>query len=620
MAKENQQAEQSKEDQELLAKYIGMFQTAWRYARQYFDRANEDVALFEQEQDLNSPTLSEISLGQAKLFVDQIMPAIFFALFGDDTPFELLPGHKSVTYERGRKVRDWVLFNMNTVMGLLTEGYLTIKDCVKLGCGYGIIEPKLVTPPAVAEKIVFAGEEEVKAREMTVGETVMVPCYTYIPFGQVIPMPDGKTPNETSCTFVLRFYPEDVFRKMLDKKLNPNSPFIGDAEKIIKYARGNKMDGYIQSPRQIAEQINSRDRTIPDLMNVGAIKGAPASIPVLQCYAQNEHVWFACDRFKIYHKKSKFQTLRSPVVKATFDPDGNNWFNPGIINPRKRMIAGTEMFYNGIMDILTMFLHPHQIINRDAVLNTGETPDLQPYGKTVITGAYKTGDVINFVTPPALPPFLLEIGNRLEEFNTSSAGQPKSLHGQGTAGLVRGGSGAMESLMQSTGGRDKLTSNHFQNGWYKDVVEQTLILCQMLSDDKELMPEIKYDPTTKKTDYGWTEITQEDIRQVYKVKISFTEKMANQLAEITRKSMIYDRAVKNPYVNQREAFAWLVGNTKQYHQLTEGVDVEQNMAMMQAAAGGGGEGGAGGGGAEPAAPGESPLTGGAGTAMGGLQI
>ncbi|MCK9518204.1 MAG: hypothetical protein M0R74_04110 [Dehalococcoidia bacterium] len=618
MDKKEQAPEVSKADQELLAKYLGMFQTAWKEARPFFDRANEDVALFEQEPDLNSPTLSDISLGQAKLFVDQIMPSIFFSLFGDDTPFELLPGDKSVTYERGRKVRDWVLFNMNTVMNIMTEGYLTIKDAVKLGCGYGIIEPKLITPPAVNQTIVYAGDEEVKAREMAVGETVMIPSYTYLPFGQVIPMPDGKSPEEVSCVFVLRFYPEDVFRKMLDKQLNPDSPYEGNADEIVKYARANSMNGYVRTPRQIAEQINSRGRALPDIMNTQSVKGAPISVPVLQCYSNNEHVFFACDRVKIYHKKSKFQTLRCPVVKATFDPDGNKWYTPGIINPRKRMIMGTEMFYNGIMDMLTMVLHPHQVINRDAVVNTGETPDLQPYGKTVITGAYKTGDVVSFVPPPALPPFLLQLGDRLEEFNTSSVGQPKALHGQGTAGLVRGGSGAMESLMQSTAGREKMIANHFQNGWYLSVVEQSLILCQMLAGDKELMPEIKYDPTTGKNDYGWTEITQDDIRQVFKVKISFTEKMANQLAEITRKAMIYDRALKNPYVNQKEAFAWLVGNTKQYHQLTEGVNPKENVALMQAMGGAGATGGGEGAGAE--APGANPLTGGAGTAMGGLEI
>jgi hypothetical protein len=266
------------------------------------------------------------------------------------------------------------------------------------------------------------------------------------------------------------------------------------------------------------------------------------------------------------------------------------------------------------MDILTLHLHPHQIVNRDALVNAGEAPTLQPYGKTLITGPQKAGDAIAWATPPNLPPFLLEIGSRLEEFDTSSVGQPKSLHGQGTAGLVRGGSGAMESLQQSTSGREKLTASHFENGFYTSVVEQALILCQQLANDEDVMPQLAINSASGKTELQWVEITREDMRQIYRVQLSFTEKMANQLAELQKNSLVYDRAIQNRFVNPKEAFALLVGNTKQFNQLTSGVNPEENLAAMQAqnskqpAQGGAG------------APPEQTITGGAGTAMGGLQV
>jgi len=599
-------------DNRLYVKYIqNTFPLAWKEARRHFDRAQADSDLFEQEPDANSPTLSDISLGEARKFVDQELPPIWFHLMGADDPFEFIPGDKSVTYETARKVRDWILYQMTAVMDIATEGYLTIKDAVKLGKGYGIIEPKWITPPVSEEKIVFAGNEQIKTRDMDVGEPIMVPAYTYLPFGSVIPTPDGKNPDEVSVTFVLRFYPEEDFRNMLNKKLNPNTPFTGNADEIIKYARANVMDGYVRSPRQIAAMIANQNRSVADMMNMQSQPDTPISVPVLQCYGKKEQVFFACDRFPIYHKKSKFQTLRCPVVVATFDPDSTNWFTRGIIGPRSRMIRGVENFYNAVMDILTMHLHPHQVVNRDAMLHAGEEPDLQPYGKTEITGAYKTGDVVSFVTPPALPPFLLEIGNRLEEFDTASVGQPKSLHGQGTPGLVRGGSGAMESLQQSTSGREKLTTKHFENGWYEDVILQTLVLCQMLADDKQNLPKLKYNPATGKNDFGWTEITKDDIRQIYKVQLSFVEKMSNPLAEMNRTSMLYDRLIQNEQFSRKELGAMLVSSTKLYNQLTEGVDAQANLAAMQAAAGkppAGGEG----------APGAPPMVGGAGIAPGGL--
>nr|MDD5523517.1 hypothetical protein [Kiritimatiellia bacterium] len=561
---------------------------------------------------LDSPSLSDITLGEAKKFVDQALPSIWFRLMGSENPFELIPGSKTIAFEKARKVRDWILFNLMTVMGFQTEGYLTLKDAVKYGKGYMVIEPKFVTPLVSDEKIVFVGNEQVSTRDMVAGKTVMVPGCTYIPFGCVIPTPDGKDPEEVSVTFVLRFKPEDEFRNMLDKKLNPNSPFTGNADEIIKYARSSMMNGYVRSPRQIAAQIANKDRTIAEEMNDGSYEDTPVSVPILCAYGRKEHVWFACDRFPIYHKKSKPQTLRSPVVVATFDPDGDTWFTPGIIHPRRRMIAGVESFYQAVMDILTMHLHPHQIVNRDALVNAGEAPTLQPYGKTLITGPQKAGDAIAWATPPNLPSFLLEIGNRLEEFDTSSVGQPKSLHGQGTAGLVRGGSGAMESLQQSTSGREKLTANHFENGFYTSVVEQTLILCQQLANDEDVMPQLRINSQTGKNDLEWIEITREDLRQVYKIQLSFTEKMANPLAEMNRATMIYDRLIQNENVNRKELVAFLIGNTKTYNQLTAGVNVAENTQTMQTVAG------------KPpistGAPAESPMVGGAGTAMGGLPV
>jgi hypothetical protein len=295
---------------------------------------------------------------------------------------------------------------------------------------------------------------------------------------------------------------------------------------------------------------------------------------------------------------------------ATFDPDGNNWFTPGIIRPRRSMINGIEDFYRAVLDILTMHLHPHQIINNEFVLNSKAATDMQPYGKTVIRGPGKAGDVVSFVTPPSIPQFVLEIGSRLEEKNESSAGQPKSLQGQGTAGLVRGGSGAMESLRQSTSGREKMTANHQEKGWYTSVAEQTLILCQMLSNDKEMMQKLQYNPTTGKSDLAWEEITRDDIRQVYRVQLSFTEKSSNQLVEITRTSMIYDRLLQNENVNRKELAAFLIGNTKTYNQLTSGVNPADNIQMMQSVAGK----------KQPteSVSSEMPLVGGAGISAGGL--
>ena len=55
----------------LLRRYLDLFKISWVVARDHFNKANEDVALYEQQIDLDiHPTLSEITLGEAKKMVD----------------------------------------------------------------------------------------------------------------------------------------------------------------------------------------------------------------------------------------------------------------------------------------------------------------------------------------------------------------------------------------------------------------------------------------------------------------------------------------------------------------------------------------------------------------------
>jgi len=599
----------------VLKKYLRLFELSWKEARSFMDRANEDVAQYEQEINLaNWPTLSEITLAEAKKFVDQGVPPIMARMFGADLPLEMIPADKDISYDTARKIRDWVIYNMRVNLGIETTGYLTIKDAVKLGKGYGIVDPKIITPPSSNQQVVLTGGEEVQNRVMGVGEPQLVPGYTYLPFGTVIPTPDGATPDEVTCTFVLRFYQEEPFRKMFDKRLNPDTPFEGDINKIIDTARSKIFNGYLNTPRQIAANIASKERVVTDALNEAG-SDTPVMIPVLQCYARDEHVWFACDRYKIYHVKSKYQTLRSPVVTATFDPDGNSWFTPGIIRPRRRMIMGVETFTNAVMDMISGVLHPHAVVNQDALVDPNSKVSLSPWGETKITGGFKTGDVISWAQLPPLPPYIFQVGNKLEEFDTASIGQPRSLQGQGTPGLVRGGSGAMESLMQSSSGREKLTAQHFENGWYGSVVENTLILCQMLAKDKEFLPEINYTPESKKK-FNYSEITRDDIRRVYRVQLSFSEKMRNEMAEASIRSMKYDRLIQNENYNREELAAWLLGDDKLTKRLTAGASKEANIQMMQALTQRGGAGVGGGAGVPP----EQTIPGGAGTALGGLGV
>jgi len=583
-----------------------LFKSAWKETRKYFDIANEDMAIYNQEINPETwTTLSETTLGDARKMVDQELPSMMMYLFGTDAPFEMIPGSKEVSYDTASRLRKYLLYTMMTTMQLERKGYATIKTCVQLGSAYGIVEPTMITPPVSRENRVIGRSVDESNQEMGVGEKQMIHAYHTLPFGSVIPTPDGTTPEEASCVFVLRQYGEQAFRKMMQQEA-----YSGPIEDIIERARMKRFNGYLSYPRQIAANIAGYDRARYNMMNETSGKKTPVIIPVLQFYAPDEHVFFACDKYMIYHMKDKFQTLRNPVIKATFDPEPEQWFSPGIIRPRFNMITSRETFVNSIMDIMTRYLHPHQLINRQNMVNESDTPDYEPYGKTNVIGDPRMA--VSWVFPPTLPQQVFQTGDILESQMNASVGQPASLQGQGTPGLVRGGSGAMESLFERVSGREKLSAKHLENGWYRDVIENTLILAQLIGDE-ETFQTLGYDRNEKKYKFLTTTVTKDEIRQIYRVQLTFLDKMRNSMAEASIRQANYDRMLQNENVDRTEALKYLLADERVADRLMQSASPEQNLATMERLQGGAGGGGQGQPGAQPAAEG-------AGIAGGGLGV
>jgi len=590
----------------LLKTYLSLFKIAWKEARPFFDLANEDAALYNQ--DINPatwPTLSEITLGDARKMVDQIMPAVMMYMFGANAPFQLIPADKTVDYEVAEKVRKYLLYTMLTVMKLESKGEMTIKTAVKLGSGYGIVEPKIITPPTSVEDAVIGRAVDVRMREMRVGEESTILSYNNIPFGNVIPTPDGTNPDEVSCTFVLRQYNEHQFRKMMKQEA-----YDGPVDEIIKTARLKLFNGYLSQPRQIAANIAGYEKPRYENSNSTGNKKIPVIVPVFQCYAPDEHVFFACDKYVIYHKKNKFQTLRSPVIKATFDPEPETWFSAGIIRPRFNMINGVETFINSIMDIMTQYLHPHQLINVQQIVNEVDTPDYEPYAKTRVIGPPATA--VSWVFPPTLPDQVFRVGDIVERAKDSSAGQPASMQGQGSPGLVRGGSGAMESLYERISGREKLSGKHLENGWYLDVIENSLILAQLVGENESFQT-LGFNTKEKKNEFITTSITKDEIRHIYRVHLTFLDKMRNKLAEASMRQANYDRLIQNEEMGRSALADYLISDERVSDLLKRGADREANLATMQQLSSGGG-------GVEGEAAALPPGAAGAGTAGAGLTV
>lgn len=559
----------------LLKRYLALFKLAWKEARGALDIANEDMALYNQEINPDTwETFSEITLGDARKMVDQILPVLMMYMFGVDAPFKTIPLDKDVSYETAEKLRKYLLYTMLTTMQLERKGYLTIKTAVQLGSGYGIVEPEMITPPVSVKNEVIGRGVKMSQREMQIGKEQMIHTYHTLPFGSVIPTPDGTCPEDVSCVFVLRQYNEQKFRKMMRQEA-----YDGPVEEIIERARLKRFNGYLSYPRQVAANIAGYDNTRYNMMNEATDDKTPVVIPVLQCYAPDEHVFFACDKFMIYHAKDKYQTLRNPVIKATFDPEPEQWYSSGIIHPRFNMITSRETFVNSIMDIMTRYLHPHKLTNVSQMVNETDTADYEPYGNTRITGDPNTA--ISWVFPPSLPQHVFQSGDILETQMNASAGQPANLQGQGTPGLVRGGSGAMESLYERISGREKLSGKHLENGWYQDVIENTLILSQIIGNEEEILQTLGYNKEKEKYEFLTTTVTKEEIRHVYRIELTFLDKMRNVMAEASTRQATYDRMIANEHADRRKALKYLIGNERVAEDIMLEAQPDNNLNVMK---------------------------------------
>jgi hypothetical protein len=114
-------------------------------------------------------------------------------------------------------------------------------------------------------------------------------------------------------------------------------------------------------------------------------------------------------------------------------------------------------------------------------------------------------------------------------------------------GLVRGGANALETLIQSSTGRQMLAGCVLKTGGYKATVEKTLILKQMLvGEPGDTIVLENVNPTTGKTDYVEVTTSMEDYRNTFRVELNFPEARWNSAASMANRTAYFDRCEKHP--------------------------------------------------------------------------
>ena len=549
MAKANAVA--SKIEDPIVLQYMEMLDWAYHKSLNDLNRLEEFQRNYDNVvNDMAWPTTSKMPIPTMFTAVEKALPSAMSQLFPKNHFVTLLPTERSVSMESVRKT-EWALQHTVTHrMKLQQHALPTIKDCFKLSIGYGIVEPAIVTPPrAFVAQVEKNGKTMAKGRFMGTGTPKRTQRYRYIGPGQIIVTPDGTDFNgddRVSVSFFLDVYSEEQFRAMYkESKIDSEHPeLMGDPEKIIAEARSKGFDFSIPVVNLMAN-LAGIDLKITST----ADKRFPTRIPVLKCYAENRHIWIANGTTRIFDQENRYQTLRCPLVRCSAWPEGHRWYPMSAVEAAQKMSLGINVWTNAMFDVLTYVLKPLMVYNKTAFGN--KAPERGPNSSLGIsTGS--VNDAAKFLDPPVMPEAMFGVGDVLQKFFGSAIGQ-EAFAQQGSAGLLRGGAFAFESLMASSTGREMLAGAILQTGWLEPVIVQTLICMQLNAQSEEdLFVTREYSPITKEESINEFSITENDVVHAFDLSLDMGERHRNTMADQQGRMAEFNAFKGDPYIDQWE--------------------------------------------------------------------
>jgi hypothetical protein len=529
--------------------------------------------MMQQAYDCNLPedwaTYSEIYLPHVRTAVETALPQTMDYLFPTGDMIALTP-NQPMPYADVQRVQSYLEDLVRNKVNLKRDGLLTLKDAWKLNVGYGIVETEMITPMVSTLNAIFSNEATVETRQLNMGEPKEVVSYRYVNWRNVIPMPDGSTPETTSGVFFLDDMREDVFKSLYEPE---DTPYMGNPDDIIQSVRDGNLSlsyapqWFVMSSYYDDGNSIQKAKALNQIAKMNTSPDAPVRVPVLKCYFKGEHIWMTPEGTIIYHIQDEVQTFRCPIKKATPVPDSDNWFPKGDVESGKDAADGSNIFTNALMDLISHALHPTTIVNRQVVHDGDAT--FEPHNVVEVYG--KVGDAVEYVSAPQLPAYLGGMGLQFEEAFATANGQPRELRGQGTAGVMRAGGQAFETLLQTTMGRAKLAASVLEMSWLTDTIQDIFIIAQIITvDDRFITQDEKSKDFIEKT------ITGDEMRHSFQVAVKLDDKLRKSPADKAMDIQLYSILYKdNPRYDQDAVAAWLTGDAETVRRLTASPEVQQ---------------------------------------------
>ena len=559
----------------IVEETMKVFEWAFNKSIDSFNVLDEIQQGYDNEPDTSRwQTVSEMPVPVLFNSVEKTLPQQIDRLFPEKSILRLLPSDDSVSMEQIQNSERFLEHMIRYVMKLKRNSFATIKDCFKLGVGYGIVEP-IKTTPFVSRKITVRGGTKVKeTRQMKMAKKPVKSLrFRYISSGQVVPTPDGSTPNgpkRCSTTFHLDIYREQEFRDLYsnDPTDGEDKPrMMGNPDDIIEKARNRGFSSEV-SVADIVAALGGKDITLTE--NEPWI---PVMVPVLKAYSEKQHLWIAVGEDLIWRDEGSYQTQRCPINKASAWPDSDRWFPTTAPWVTRRLGRGMNFFVNALMDMLAHYFRPPMAYNSNALKDYGPPKGLPGEKIPLLGPAHRMDEVIDYLKSPPIPNQIFTVGELLRQVYGDSMNQPEFL-ANAQSGVMRGGGFAFGDLNKPITMRDALAASVLESSWLDDIVQQTLIEVQTMamSGSGELSfvdraEEYNPESDSHAEQLDKVSITEEDIVRAFSVEIDLGIKHDSSLENSQNRFGEYDRLINNPLTDKYEVTAQFVNDEKKLRRL-----------------------------------------------------
>lgn len=552
---------------------------AWESAKPFLDIAVLNKLEHDNELDPEQmPTRSKMSLPFKYAQVQEQLAKAHEILWPPMNTVEAIPDDEGISFDTARNIERALYYMVKDKMKCPDECLPIERDCIKVGVGYGIIEP--YTFQKLSRNIFHLtgsdGKLVKKSVEMGLGELQTTLRIRYISPGQIVPYPDGWSVNghgRTSILFFMDFMSEFEFRNFVSARRSESETMDFDVaqlsdDKIDEIIAKSKHGNLNYVPTGWVDHIKKLGG--PDYVKLcNAEKTANATIPILRVYRENEHIWLANGETIIYRQAARIQTLRRPILKMTAVRDGTHWFPYNDAEAMRDANFNRNVWLNMVFDISSWAANRPMIWSNQ---HMDKQPDFGP-NSVIETSSPDARYGAAFLSPPGIGADTMQLGNVLADNASEISGTKDFMQ----KNYTRGGAHAFNDMLNSMRGRERIAAAIMESGFINDLFEQVLMYMQIsgigVSGNMRTFNE-----DTGKEEMSFLSVDSDDFKNSFTLRVSLDKKRSVDSFSTQDRLAIFREIKDDPMFDPYESRRFLFMDDSLVHRLAKS---KQKMNELQ---------------------------------------